>query len=87
MPSQTTEAVSQRFGPPIVSRIEYVPIGSSSRLSPVASTGTPSSVVVAICSRSGRDSPNSGRTWKRVVAVPPSVILRSVIWPAGVKRL
>ena len=64
-----------------------MPIGSFSRLSPVASTGAPSSVVVAICSRSGRDSPNNGRTWKRVVAVPPSVILRSVIRPAGVKRL
>ena len=32
-------------------------------------------------------SPNSGRTWKRVVAVAPSVILCSVIAPAGTKRL
>ena len=75
------------MGPPIVSMIEYLPTGSSSRSSPVAVTATPSSVVVATCSRSGRTSPNSGRTWKRVVPVPPSVILRSVMRPAGVKRL
>ena len=52
----------------------------------MATAGSPAVVVVASCSRSGLVSPNTGRTWKRVEAVPPSVILRSVIRPAGVKR-